>query len=111
MRMEERGENSVCRRFRCKAAYDGTRYAGWQFQPDEPTVQGAIEAALTRVTGEFSRVTGAGRTDSGVHATGQAAHWDSSTKTEPAVLERALNAVLEKDIRLYDLMFAPDGFR
>lgn len=103
-------EQAGSRRFRCKAAYDGSGYAGWQFQPDVRTVQGEIETALARVTGEQTRVSGAGRTDTGVHSVGQVAHWDSCTSLDVPELERALNAVLDKDIRLYDLQAVPAEF-
>lgn len=104
------GEERTSRRLHCRVAYDGTGYAGWQYQPGPPTVQGALEEAILAVTGEKVRVTGAGRTDAGVHATGQTAHWDTLSGIEPAVLERALNARLEKDIRVRDLGVAVPGF-
>jgi tRNA pseudouridine38-40 synthase len=103
-------KEKTARRLRCRVAYDGTGYAGWQYQPGAPTVQGTLERAILAVTGETVRVTGAGRTDSGVHATGQMAHWDTLSDIEPAVLERALNARLEQDIRVRDLGVAEPGF-
>ncbi len=57
--------------FKLTIEYDGNAYAGWQQQPDQPTVQAAIEAALQRITQTHIPVIGAGRTDAGVHALGQ----------------------------------------
>ncbi len=81
-------------------SYDGTNYCGWQVQPNADTVQERIEKAIFAVTGESVRVTGSGRTDSGVHANGQTAHCTVQKDTIPAQkYARALNAYLPNDIR------------
>ncbi|MED1947026.1 MULTISPECIES: tRNA pseudouridine(38-40) synthase TruA [Brevibacillus] len=67
------------KRLRCVLAYDGTDFSGFQVQPDQVTIQGEIEAALNRVTGEDIQVFGSGRTDAGVHARGQVIHFDTSS--------------------------------
>lgn len=90
--------------------YDGTSYAGFQWQTNAPTIQSAVEAALTTVTGRHSRVTGAGRTDAGVHARGQVISFETATRLTTDVLLRALNATLPRDIVLRDLVEAADGF-
>jgi len=59
------------RTLRITIAYDGTAYAGWQCQPDRPTVQQTLETALEKITGESIRTLASGRTDAGVHALGQ----------------------------------------
>jgi tRNA pseudouridine38-40 synthase len=90
--------------------YDGTRYAGSQLQSNAPTIQGEIEAAIVEVTQEQVRIALAGRTDAGVHALGQVAAFDIGTKVEPAILWRALNAVLPKDVVARDLREVEAGF-
>ena len=81
-------------RFALLIEYDGTPFAGWQAQADQPSVQGAIEAALARLDPGFAagaRIAAAGRTDAGVHATGQVAHADLARDWDPFRLSEALN--------------------
>jgi tRNA pseudouridine38-40 synthase len=78
--------------------YDGAGFAGWQRQPDERTVQGVVEDALLRLCQSHVSVLGAGRTDAGVHARGQAAGVKVPEKWTAPVLRRALNAVLPRDV-------------
>ena len=78
--------------------YDGTDFAGFQLQPNDRSVQGVLEAALAEVTRETRRAYPAGRTDAGVHARGQVVHVDSETRSAPPELQRALNAVLPRDV-------------
>jgi len=91
-------------------AYDGGGYAGWQFQPDKPTVQGAFEAAWRQITQETLRVTAAGRTDAGVHALGQVVGLATQTRLANADLVRALNAVLPGDVAVRQVDDAREGF-
>jgi len=88
------------RHFKLTIAYDGTRYAGWQLQPQGETIQEVIEAALTQIAGCPVRVHGSGRTDAGVHAKGQVANCLLDTRHKLDVLLRALNANLPEDIRV-----------
>ena len=78
--------------------YDGTGFAGWQLQPKERTVQGEIEKALQTILKEQIRVTGAGRTDAGVHARGQVAHFDAAEPSNGINWTKAINSVLPEDI-------------
>ncbi len=81
-------------RYRLDIEYDGRLYAGWQRQADLPTVQEAIEKAILAFTGETVTIRGAGRTDAGVHATGQVAHVDLSRDWQADKVQGALNAHL-----------------
>lgn len=86
------------RRFRLTLHYDGGQFCGWQVQPDVRTVQGDLESALRQLTGRSAGLTAAGRTDTGVHATGQVASVLVPGRWTAGALERALNAVLPADI-------------
>lgn len=81
-------------RFKLTIEYDGGPFVGWQRQANGLSVQEAIETAITAVTGEARRIQGAGRTDAGVHATGQVAHVDLAKAWRPDVLRDATNAHL-----------------
>ena len=98
------------RNFKLTVAYDGTNYFGWQAQADKVTVQETLEAAIEQITGEKVRLHASGRTDTGVHALGQVASFHSDTKLEPAVLQKALNAVLPDDIAVLDVCEVPADF-
>ncbi|HEY4265466.1 MAG TPA: tRNA pseudouridine synthase A, partial [Micropepsaceae bacterium] len=81
-------------RYRVTLEYDGGPFAGWQRQENGPSVQGALEEAIFRLASERVTVTGAGRTDAGVHARGQVAHFDLVKEFAPATIRDALNAHL-----------------
>lgn len=99
------------RRYRAIVAYDGTPYFGFQRQAgDTPTVQGALETALQAVTRQTITVIGAGRTDTGVHATGQVIAFDAAWKHAAGALQRALNANLPPSIALQSLEEADGDF-
>lgn len=84
-------------RYRITIEYDGTPFVGWQVQAVGRTVQGRIAEAIAAFSGEIVRVNGAGRTDSGVHAGGQVAHFDLTRDWEPFKLREALNYHLRPD--------------
>jgi tRNA pseudouridine38-40 synthase len=84
-------------RFKLTLEYDGAPFQGWQRQQDEPSVQGAIENALEKLTGSRIEIVGAGRTDAGVHALGQVAHLELEKEFAPQRLADALNAHLRPE--------------
>jgi len=91
-------------------AYDGTAYHGWQFQPSLPTVQGALLAAARRCLGADVRITGASRTDAGVHALGQIVSLITTGALAPPAVQAALNALLPPDVRVREVVEAREGF-
>jgi tRNA pseudouridine38-40 synthase len=90
--------------------YDGTGYHGWQLQKDLPTIQGALETALERILGTPTRVHGSGRTDAGVHAKGQVAHFPAEWSHPVHELQRACNALLPPDIIIHGLDYCSEAF-
>ena len=91
-------------------AYDGTDFRGWQVQPGEPTVQGELQAALGRITGESPLPQGSGRTDAGVHALAQVASFALQARIPPENLHRALNRTLPPSIRIVKARTVPGTF-
>jgi tRNA pseudouridine38-40 synthase len=96
--------------FRLTVAYEGTAYAGWQVQPSRPTIQGLLTGAAHRLLGPDIRVTGASRTDAGVHALRQVASIASATSRPPEAVQGALNAALPPDVRVTDCRLAHPRF-
>ena len=96
----------------CGIEYDGTGYHGFQRQPDAHglTVQGVLEAAISQISGEMSVIHGAGRTDAGVHASGQVVHFHTHSHLTPEVWQRALNAVLPNAVAVRWTKEVPDRF-
>ena len=98
-------------RFRAVLEYDGSGFAGWQLQPGRETVQAILERALRTVLREDVRVEASGRTDAGVHASGQVAAFTlRSAVTEEARLQRSLNVLCGPRIRIRELVRSPDDF-
>ena len=98
------------RRIKLEIAYDGTRYYGWQRQPDVPSIQETLEKVLLKVTGKHAPVTGSGRTDAGVHALKQVAAFSTDSTLTPEVFYRALNGHLPDDIRVLNAEEVPMTF-
>ncbi|GGE54623.1 tRNA pseudouridine synthase A 1 [Pullulanibacillus camelliae] len=98
-------------RLKCVIAYDGTRFSGYQVQPNQRTVQEELEAALKRMhKGKAIRVTASGRTDAGVHAVGQTIHFDSPLAIPEENWCRALNTLLPDDILIKQAQGVADDF-
>ena len=90
--------------------YDGSGYAGFQLQTDQPTIQGEIEKALTRFTGGIIRIRGASRTDSGAHAVAQVVDFLTHTRHPVEVFPKALNFYLPQDIKVQAAYPVPQDF-
>src|ERR1051325_4263238 len=91
-------------------AYDGSAYAGWQFQVGQPTLQEALERTLAKITRETIRVVASGRTDAGVHALGQVVSFRTESELAIDVLHRALNAELPRDMAVLSAAGAAENF-
>ena len=98
------------RRLRLDISYDGTNFSGWAVQPDRRTVQQVIEDAISTVAQSKAETIVAGRTDAGVHATGQVIHVDLPESLELADLAYKLNRILDEDIRINQITIAPPAF-
>lgn len=103
-------KEDINQRWRCKCAYDGTEYAGWQKQPTKDSVQDAIETALGIIFKSPVKTIGAGRTDGGVHAHGQVFHFDKDWKHGKDKMLQALRSFLPSDIRPQTLEPVPKTF-
>ena len=98
------------RRIKLDIEYDGTNYAGWQRQSNALAVQQVVEEALSRLTGRRVTLHGASRTDAGVHALGQCAHFDTDSRIPGEKFSYAVNTMLPPDIRVSRSQDAPEGF-
>jgi tRNA pseudouridine38-40 synthase len=96
--------------FRLIVEYDGTEFHGWQVQPGKRTVQGTIEHALQRLLGHPMRVAAAGRTDAGVHASGQVICFHTERDFDATTIARALNALTPRDISVVSADVVSDDF-
>jgi tRNA pseudouridine38-40 synthase len=98
------------RRLRMDLSYDGTNFSGWGRQPDRRTVQQTVEEAISIVAQHKAETIVAGRTDAGVHATGQVIHVDLPESLELTDLAYKLNRILDEDIRINNIEIAPAAF-
>ena len=98
------------RRLRIDLAYDGGNFAGWAKQPDRRTVQECIEEALAKISRITPETIVAGRTDAGVHATGQVIHVDLPESVSLDDLVYKLNRILDQDVRIHNVSIAPEAF-
>jgi len=98
------------RTVRLTLAYDGTAYRGWQVQPEGPTIQGLLTDVARRLLGKDARLTGASRTDAGVHALRQTVSLSGAFGLSPAAIQGALNDALPDDVRVLSVEEAQPGF-
>jgi tRNA pseudouridine38-40 synthase len=97
-------------RFKMTVEYDGTDFSGWQRQENGPSVQASIEDGLATMLGAPTLVRGAGRTDAGVHALGQVAHFDADARIPTHGYQRGLNALLPRAIAILSVVEAAPDF-
>jgi tRNA pseudouridine38-40 synthase len=100
----------VQKNFKLTIEYDGTEFHGWQRQKNARTIQGDVEAALATILKDRIVVTGAGRTDAGVHALGQVANFHCHTRIPPSAMCKALNSVLAEDIVIKNCELVEETF-
>lgn len=91
-------------------SYDGTRYSGWQVQPNGISIQEVLQEKMSIILREKAHVTGSGRTDAGVHALGQTAHFKTKIRIDPYRFLHSLNALLPADIRVHSVEEVSPGF-
>lgn len=96
--------------YKLTISYDGTRFSGWQVQPNGISVQALLQDAFNTVLREKIMITGAGRTDAGVHAHGQTAHFHFDKPLDLPKLQHSINALLPDDIRLMEIKEVSDDF-
>ena len=96
--------------FKLTIEYDGSNYCGWQRQPNQSSIQGALEDVLQRMTRESITLHGSGRTDAGVHALGQTAHFICGTRLSPGDLQTGMNRLLPGDIAVRSCQAVPLDF-
>ena len=103
----------MIRNLKITLEYDGTNYAGWQFQPNQKTIQGELKKAIASINNvplDNVKITGASRTDAGVHALGQVANFFTSRKIGVINFKKALNSLLSEDIVVKKIEEAPENF-
>lgn len=98
------------KRYKITVSYLGTNFCGWQIQKNGRSVQAELEQAFGKLFGQKTAVTGSGRTDAGVHATGQVAHFDAETSIPAEKIPFAVNTVLPEDVRVLFCEVAPEDF-
>ena len=96
--------------YKLTISYDGSRYYGWEHQPNKETIQGKLEAVISKLTGTETEVIGAGRTDAGVHAKGMTANALIVTDLSESELKEQINRYLPDDICVTDLRIAAERF-
>ncbi len=98
------------KKYKLTIQYEGTDYSGWQVQPDATTIQETIEQVLEKFLQEPQRIIGAGRTDSGVHALGQVAHFTTERELDQRIFLKSANGLLPHEIRITHIEEVPESF-
>jgi len=97
--------------FKLTIEYDGTDFFGWQRQPDRPTIQGELEKILSKILSQEIKIHGSGRTDAGVHARAQVAHFHAQTRISPQALQKGVNSMMKHHpIVVHDCVEVPEQF-
>ncbi|NGX50710.1 MAG: tRNA pseudouridine synthase A [Chlamydiae bacterium] len=97
-------------KYKMTISYDGTKYGGWQVQPNTLTIQALIQDALKTILRTHTPIIASGRTDAGVHALGQVAHFEADEELDRRSLLYSLNGILPRDIRIRDLVAVAETF-
>ena len=108
--VDDQRETAREKKFKLVLEYDGTAYCGWQRQPDQASIQGQLEDVLRRIIREPVVLHGSGRTDAGVHALGQTAHFKCKTRLAPDELQKGMNSLLPDDIAVRSCQSVPLDF-
>ena len=96
--------------FKLEIEYDGTGFLGWQRQKEDPTIQGELESALSHILNQKIHIRGSGRTDAGVHALGQVAHFHANTQMDPQMLKKGVNSLVKSAIVIRDCCLVDESF-
>ncbi|WP_321492855.1 tRNA pseudouridine(38-40) synthase TruA [uncultured Desulfobacter sp.] len=96
--------------FKIVVAYDGTGFFGWQRQADKPTIQGELERILSIILNQDIKIHGSGRTDAGVHARAQVAHFHAQTRLAPDTIQKGVNSLMSAPIVIHDCRLADPDF-
>jgi len=100
----------MIKNYKITIEYDGTSFFGWQRQNDKITIQGEIEKTLTTMLNHDIKIHGSGRTDAGVHALGQVAHFQADTKISPTQLKKGMNSLIKNPIVIKDCVIIESSF-
>ena len=96
--------------FKIIVAYDGTDFFGWQRQTDKPTIQGELERIASMILNQDIKIHGSGRTDAGVHARSQVAHFHANTRLAPDIIQKGINSLMSAPIVIHDCRLAAPDF-
>jgi tRNA pseudouridine38-40 synthase len=103
-------QDNPTKNFKIIVAYDGTGFFGWQRQADKPTIQGELERILSIILNQEIKIHGSGRTDAGVHARAQVAHFYAKTSLTPATIQKGVNSLASAPIVIHDCAYANFDF-